>query len=123
MKDASTAIFGSRGAGGAILITTKTGDGNFKMPRKPNVTSIRPLGYQIPAEFYSPKYSPAQGSVPAGRDNRKTLYWNPCVKLSNAGEGQFEFYTADKHTSYTVIMQGVTYDGKIIFRKERINKN
>lgn len=123
MKDASAAIFGSRGAGGAILITTKTGDGNFKIPRKLNVTSIRPLGYQIPVEFYSPKYSPTQGSLPTNQDNRNTLYWSPCIKLSDTGKGQFEFCTADKRTSYTVIMQGVTHDGKIIFKKEQINKN
>lgn len=123
MKDASAAIFGSRGAGGAILITTKTGDGNIKASRKLNVASIRPLGYQIPAAFYSPKYSPSQSSLPTGQDNRKTLYWNPCVKLSPTGEGEFEFCTADKQTSYTVLMQGVTYDGQIIFKKEQINKN
>ena len=121
MKDASAAIFGSRGAGGAILITTKSGEFN-RAVKNVNIAPIRPLGYQIPAEFYSPKYVVNTGSIFKTRDKRTTLYWNPCIRLSNEGKAQFEFYTADQQGSYTVIMQGVTPDGKIIFKKEQINK-
>ena len=121
MKDASVAIFGSKGAGGVIVITTKTGDIN-KIMIKANMASFHPLGYQKPIEFYSPKYATNQPFLSKTQDKRTTLYWNPCVNLSEDGKGQFEFFTADRQTSYTVIMQGLTTDGRIIYRKSKLNE-
>lgn len=66
-----------------------------------------PLGYQRPAEFYSPKYeTPKQRNAPE-RDLRTTLYWNPAVKIAPDGHAGIEYYTGDNGADYSVLIEGI----------------
>jgi len=76
-----------------------------------------PLGYQTPVEFYAPKYDTPEQRNATTPDLRTTIHWQPVVKTDSEGVASFEFYTADEHTSYTVIIVGLADDGRII-RKE-----
>ena len=117
LKDAgSTAMWGSRGAGGVIVVYTKRGKAN---PIEPplHVKSVLPLGYQNPVEFYAPKYDTPAARNAQSPDLRTTIHWQPVVQADSVGMASFEFYTADETTSYTVIIEGLTDDGHII-RKE-----
>ncbi|MDR0559153.1 MAG: TonB-dependent receptor plug domain-containing protein [Prevotellaceae bacterium] len=117
MKDAQAAVLGSRGAGGAIIIYTKTGTVNNKNVPQFNVKTLFPKGYKKDVEFYSPKYD-----VPfAGIDRRTTIYWNPNIVLKS-GDGEFDFYTADASTSYTVTVEGLTKDGRIVRATKNISR-
>lgn len=114
-KGASAAIFGMRGGGGAISITTRRGtsfDHGEKMSF--NHASINPLGYQQPVEFYSPKYDTPEAKNLSNPDYRTTLFWKPDVVLSKEGKASFEFYSSDFQTTYSVVIEGVSTDGKII---------
>ena len=116
MKGAEAAIFGSRGAGGAIIISTKRGVLNSDVIRF-NLKTITPKGYKKDVEFYSPRYErPASGI-----DRRTTIYWNPNVELSN-GAAEFDFYTADTNTTYSVVVEGITTDGRIIRTTKNISR-
>jgi len=42
------------------------------------------------------------------------------VKADPLGVASFEFYTADEQTSYTMVIEGLTADGKIIHRKKTL---
>ena len=54
---------------------------------------------------------------------RNRLYWNPCVKVDGDGLSTFDFYVNDvPGTSYTVTIEGVTADGEIIYKRQRIGK-
>ena len=77
-----------------------------------------PLGYQQPAEFYAPKYDTPEKKNIQEPDRRATIHWQPVVKTDSQGVAAFEFYTADENTSYTVIIEGVTDDGKIIWHEK-----
>jgi hypothetical protein len=116
----SATAFGVRGAGGAISITTRKG-GDLKIqPPKPNNLVYTPLGYQNPVEFYAPKYetlSSRQSPIP---DYRTTIFWKPDVVLSDDGEASFEFYSSDYPSTYSVVIEGLTSDGKIVRQVERI---
>jgi hypothetical protein len=67
---------------------------------------------QPPFRFFSPDYS-----VDSLKDNRipdfrNTLYWNPDLKTDEDGKADLEFYTSDESGEYTIIVEGITRDGK-----------
>ncbi len=120
---AATTIFGGRaGNGSVIAIQTKRGWESKPRPQL-NKALIAPLGYHEPAEFYSPKYEPGAEPEKPDPDLRSTLYWNPNVTLSENGKGLFEFYAADASTTYSVTIEGVSPDGKIIHYTGKILRN
>lgn len=110
----SAAIFGSRGLGGVLSFRMKKG-GSDVVVKDPNFKEIRPLGFKDRAVFYSPKYETTKEKEDKTIDYRTTIYWNPSVKITE-GKGQFDFYTADMMTNYSVLIEGITSEGKI-FRK------
>ncbi len=107
-------VLGPKGVSGAIIITTKGIDEmNFSVDTE-NISFITPLGYQITREFYSPVYdtrAKIESSIP---DERVTIYWNPNVELDSEGKGYFDFYTPDSDKGQTVVVEGMTEDGKVL---------
>jgi TonB-dependent SusC/RagA subfamily outer membrane receptor len=112
-------IFGMRGANGAISITTKKGQ-NTPYTEKSNHTVYSPIGYQKPVEFYAPKYETLDAKQSSIPDYRTTIFWKPDVVITDDGEAGFEFYTSDFPTTYSVVIEGLTNDGKIVRQVETI---
>ena len=79
-----------------------------------NMQQIRLLGYQKPAAFYSPKYETMQQKENPMPDLRTTLYWNPKVQTDEQGNASVEFYTADSEAPFSVVVEGITDDGRLI---------
>ena len=102
---------------GMISFTTKTGSEldnvSQTLPAR-DVGFSSPLGYQTPAEFYAPTYETEKARRSMVPDYRTTLYWNPAVELDETGHASVEFYTSDAPADYNVIIEGITYNGKII---------
>lgn len=102
------AIFGAEGAGGAIIVTTRSGNG-FQTDTRGFVTaSVK--GFQIPTEFYSPKYGI---TVPADLqrvDSRITLHWEPSVTVSG-NQAMPKFWTNDVPSTYRIVVEGITEAG------------
>ena len=120
-KGASTTAFGVRGANGVISITTIKGKANNRIERNlSNYLAYTPLGYQKPVEFYSPKYETLDAKQSVIPDYRTTIFWKPDVTVSEAGGTSFEFYTSDFPTTYSVVIEGLTTDGKIVRQVEKI---
>ncbi|MDR2087719.1 MAG: TonB-dependent receptor plug domain-containing protein [Dysgonamonadaceae bacterium] len=121
VKGAQGAIFGFRGANGAIMITTKRGfDQTLHASMKFNLKSCMPLGYQTPQEFYSPRYETPEEQRRETPDLRTTIYWNPHVKITD-GKAEVNFYTADTPTTYSVVIEGISREGALIRAKEIIS--
>ncbi|MXV49452.1 TonB-dependent receptor plug domain-containing protein [Pedobacter sp. HMF7647] len=108
----NTAIYGSRGGGGVLVINTKRGDGGSSMSRPvPGITSYSPKGYTITKEFYSPKYDkPAVSEMP---DLRTTVYWRPNIVTDEKGKAKVEFYNSDGSGNMRVIIEGLDLDGRL----------
>lgn len=121
-KGASATIFGPGGYG-AVVITTKRGkyDPNKKEIRY-HLAEISPLGFQKPAEMYTPVYDTKAQKNSSISDLRSTLYWKPDGKITPDGKGEVSFYSADAEEDYTVIVEGVTDEGKLIYQKQNINR-
>lgn len=110
-----TAIFGPAGVYGVISIITKRGK-NIKESDiiRLNVASYSPLGYQTPVEFYAPKYDTNELKYNSIPDYRTTIYWKPDIIFSDDGKASFDFYTSDFPTTCSIVIEGVSNDGKII---------
>ena len=107
------AMYGMRGANGVIVIHTKRGEMRAAIPSY-NIRQIMPLGYQTPVEFYSPKYDTQESINDSKPDLRTTIYWKPNVVTDDSGNINLDFYTADDTATYSVIIEGMSDDGKLI---------
>lgn len=75
---------------------------------------------KLPVEFYSVKYDTPESKADQNPDLRTTIYWKPNMKTNENGKAEFSFYSADSPTAYSVIIEGVTSNGKIINDKKTI---
>lgn len=121
IKGAQTSVFGFRGANGVILITTKIGADMTIAKDILNVKTIAPLGYQIQKEFYSPRYETKEQVNNTIADLRSTIYWKPDAETSDNGKVDLSFFSADSPGSYSVVMEGVTSEGRLIYGVEKIS--
>lgn len=72
-------------------------------------------GYSAPEDFYQPDYS--NKPLPEVKDYRRTLYWNPDLKLDDSGKAEFSFYGNGKQTHLTVSAEGISNDGTLLTGK------
>lgn len=73
-------------------------------------------GFAYPAEFYSPDYS-KQTPSEEKKDYRRTLYWNPNLKLNDDGEAEVSFYNNCRVTQLSVDAQGQAGDGTLLWNE------
>lgn len=116
---ANTAIYGSRGGGGVLIITTKRGENNRGYKNyAPGIAGYNPKGYYKGREFYSPNYDDPEINTKIA-DLRTTIYWNPNVISDSTGKASVEFFNSDGTGNYKAIVEGINIDGTIgrqIFR-------
>lgn len=103
-------MYGLRGAGGVLLITTKKDPGinDLDTTIARNVLPFR-LPVNIPREFYSPKYDKplADKSI----DLRTTVYWNPEIVTDKNGKAIVEYYNNDVPGNYRIVVEGISAKG------------
>ncbi|WPP50069.1 TonB-dependent receptor [Catalinimonas niigatensis] len=110
LKGPSAAIYGGRGGGGVIALYTKRGGPQYEeVEPSNNIILHTARGFHKVREFYSPKYT-AEGKTDMP-DYRTTLYWHPNVQTDEEGKATVSFFTADRNTSYRVILNGLTDAG------------
>ncbi|MDR3217479.1 MAG: TonB-dependent receptor, partial [Dysgonamonadaceae bacterium] len=94
-------------------IHTKRGEA-FSPILSDNIKPVMPLGYQLPVEFYSPEYD-TQDSINSPKpDLRTTIYWEPNALTDDKGNVKLDFYTADTSVTYSVVIEGISDDGRLI---------
>lgn len=121
---AGSGIYGLLGAEGVVSITTKQGPDPAESPKEAfHQKAITPLGYQRPAAFYSPRYDTQEKKFNINPDLRTTIFWKPDIVTGQDGKSSFDFYTSDFSTTYSVIIEGLTNDGRIIRDVKRIVVN
>ena len=70
-------------------------------------------GYSVCDEFYQPNY--ANRKIPEDfKDYRRTLYWNPNLKLDENGKAKLSFYNNGRNNQFSVSVQGFAQDGTIV---------
>jgi len=72
-------------------------------------------GFSAPEEFYQPDYT--NKPLPDTKDYRRTLYWNPDLKLDDNGKAEFRFFGNGKQTELSVRAEGLAGDGTLLTGK------
>ncbi len=93
-----------------VEITTRGGVGPF-LKKSVGTYLYRPLPFNIPRKFYSPKYTPA--SFPDKSDIRSTIFWVPDIVTNKEGRSTVSFFTADLPGKYSIILEGSDLQGSI----------
>ena len=120
LKSPYSLIYDPETIGGVIAITTKRGYDKYNAKWGPtNLKTIMPLGFQKPAEFYVPRYDFIAEKESKNPDLRTTIHWQPHLKVQN-GKASIEFYTADGVVDYSVVIEGVGKDGRLLRVEENI---
>lgn len=52
---------------------------------------------------------------------RRTIYWNPYLRLGKDTPAHLDFYSADLPTTYTVRVEGITSHGRIVDGQLKLN--
>jgi len=102
-----------------VEITTRAKKGPF-MKVTPGTFLYKALPFQIAKQFYSPKYTVKNKTAGIGTDLRSTIFWEPNVITDKEGKATVSFYSADKATSYTVLVEGTDMEGQLGFGKQQI---
>lgn len=112
LKGANAAIYGMGAANGVIVINTKRGEYEPKGEyERRGIISFFPTGYHVVREFYMPDYDVAKNLRDKTPDLRTTIYWNGNVRTDDEGAASLNFFTADRPTTYTAIMEGISSEG------------
>ncbi len=110
IKTSRAAVFGTKGANGALLIYTKEGKGAAIKRVSYSITKLVE-GYQESRFFYSPNYQDISSFEDKSPDIRNTLYWNPYIIPDKNGDAEFSFYNNDVNTEVAIKLEGLTGDG------------
>ncbi|MCL7988462.1 hypothetical protein M8998_10970 [Sphingobacterium sp. lm-10] len=107
-----TSIYGSFGANGLIIITTKIGsEGRLNYVPK-GILSFTAKGISAAKQFYTPTYEVGSEQT-FTNDLRTTIHWAPFVATDEDGNASFDFYTSDEPGVYRIILEGIDIHGRI----------
>lgn len=100
-------------AKGILNITTRNGS-NRPTDNIFNNKVVHLVGYQSPIEYYFPRYSSGEKPSQMQPDMRRTIYWNPYLRMGKDTPLNIRFYSADLPTQYTIRAEGLTTFGRIV---------
>ncbi|PRD48811.1 TonB-dependent receptor plug domain-containing protein [Sphingobacterium haloxyli] len=108
-----TAIYGSYGGNGLIIITSKTGADAMRSNYIPKgIVTVQPKGFHIQKTFYKPVYEP-DSETTLHQDLRTTIHWEPNIITDDSGKATFDFYTADEAGEYVITIEGLDFYGRL----------
>lgn len=110
-----TLVFGPKALGGVIYIHTKKFNEKSFDKNVFNIRTEMPLGYSLPVEFYSPQYDTSEMKERKIPDLRSTIYWKPNALFNENNNTSLNFYTADSESTYSIVIEGVTPEGRLIY--------
>ncbi|GAA0892427.1 hypothetical protein GCM10009122_21060 [Fulvivirga kasyanovii] len=102
---ASEARYGMFGKHGVILIELKSDVVNPLQSLRDHFTKIRGIDNTEPKTL--------SRLIDEAPDLRCTIFWNPNLRINDAGEAAFEFYKSDVEGDYLVYVEIIATDGKI----------
>lgn len=112
------AVYGTRGAGGVIIITTKRGGIDYAAYEKDEYgniikKSLPPLSnvsFAPRREFYIPPYNPEEKNT---RPQQATVYWAPNIITDEKGSAVVEFPKEQAPGRYKIVVEGIDVNGTL----------
>lgn len=99
---------------GIVSLQTYTGDLNG-YPLEKYLTVREYNGMHESRHFFSPQYDTVEKRRSRMPDFRTVLYWEPALKLDDAGGGEVRFYTGDIPGRYMIKVEGVGVSGSWVW--------
>lgn len=100
-----------------IEVTTRSGHGPF-MSHTPGTYLYKPMAATLPKQFYRPRYT-IKGAV-AATDLRSTIHWEPNIVTDTTGRATVSFYSADKRSTYSIMIEGTDLNGSLGFKRAKL---
>ena len=72
---------------------------------------VRIEKYAVSKEFYKPVYDTEEKRSSTIPDLRKTIHWEPELRLAEDGTANIRFYNGDRYTRIRCTLEGITEDG------------
>jgi hypothetical protein len=104
-----------------VEITTRSGHGP-DIDNTPGMYLYKPLAISWPKQFYKPKYT-VNDTTKHLPDLRSTIAWEPNIITGADGKAMVWFYAADKPTTYTIITEGIDFNGNLGCKRQKITIN
>ncbi|MBG0859286.1 MAG: hypothetical protein IQL11_07245 [Bacteroidales bacterium] len=105
-----SAIYGMRGANGAINIITRIGTGRVYKELDPGAKAMIVRGFDEPRIYYSPTHDNSD-KVTSLPDTRITIFWEPNIYINRNTTATIGYYNADKPSTINIIAEGMTDSG------------
>jgi hypothetical protein len=102
---------------GIVFLTTETKQTKYNTSKTSGLASLKPKGYALTKEFYSPAYDVLNKNDKMA-DLRSTIYWSPNLITDKDGKVDLSFFTADEPGKYLVTLEGVTLNGQLVRKKQ-----
>lgn len=103
------------GANGVLAIYTKKPD-DLTNVFSSSTDFYTVNGYSVKKEFYTPDYTGADSMKTLFPDSRLTLHWQPDVLVSSAEPViPIRFFNNDKSHAFRVIVEGMSWDGRLLY--------
>ena len=116
-NDPLTLLYSSSGSAILLIYTKDPLEWAREKGRDPlSMALVRPMGYQLPREFHSPRYDKGEKDTFSMPDLRTTLYWNPKLRVEG-GKAEVTFFSSDVSSKFLVTLQGVTNDGCVVSKQ------
>jgi hypothetical protein len=101
-----------------IEITTRSGRGPT-IDNTPGMYLYKPLALSWPKQFYKPKYA-VKDTTKHLPDLRSAIAWEPNIITDADGKATVWFYAADKPSTYTIITEGIDFNGNLSYKRQKI---
>ncbi len=104
--------YSSFATGGVIEITLKDGtnsESNKAIKRKSDKNIAQIEGIKFARKFYSPVYETSADKLIL--DVRKTIYWQPNIRVGNTGTSTIKFFNSDVDGEYKININGANANG------------
>jgi len=89
------------------------------VPHTPGMYYYHSQPFKWPATFYSPRYA-VKDTGDHTPDMRTTIFWEPNIVTGADGKATVTFYAADAPTTYTITVEGTTFDGYVATKTRKI---
>lgn len=104
---------------GVLNVTTRSGQLHHSdSPFNNRIVNL--IGYQQPADYYFPRYKPDEKPMSMSPDLRRTLYWNPYLRMGQGHKLHLSFFSADLPTTYAIRIEGLTSEGRIVSGEQKV---
>lgn len=113
-----TAVYGTRGTNGVIIITTKRGgvdysdyeNDEYDNTIRKSLPPLTNVSFAPRREFYVPPYNP---EVNNARPQQATVYWAPNIVTDENGSATVEFPKEQASGKYKVVVEGIDENGSL----------